>query len=410
MGEEGDAMLCCTTGQLQERQKGGKNYYWIRLNLVDTNAKTRKDRYKDKYIPTGLLVGGKTGRIKNLNLANEQLTQAIRDFTPVGASMQFDKYVMYWMEEIKKGHDHELSTKEAYANKARYIVDFFKDQDLTLSQVDVIHIRAFSNHLHEITSSRGKPLSDVYIRDILKTTKQIFSFAQINGDFSGRSPFASFKMPKVKKKSDDEPYIREDQVDDFKQLVRSNCDGNYILEAAFLICLFYGLRREELCGLKWSAIRHNKLHIEYTVTRVKTLVSKDRAKSNESNRSCDIYPEIAEHFSTIKEHQENNRALFGRCYQDSDFIFTWEDGHPFAPDYLTHKFRHMIDKSEALDKRLHLHSLRATCVSLLAHKGKSLSDIAQWIGDSIETTERYYLRTSAKDKYETGQAMAEILF
>lgn len=188
-------MLRCTTGQLQERQKGGKYYYWIRLNLVDDTAKTRKERYKDKYIPTNLLVGGKTGRIKNEYLANEQLTQAIRDYTPVGANMRFDKYVEYWLEEIKKGHDHEISTKESYANKARYIIDYFHDQDLSLAQVETSDIRAFSNHLHEITSSKGKPLSDLFIRDILKTAKQVFSFAQMNGHYTGRSPFSAFKMP-----------------------------------------------------------------------------------------------------------------------------------------------------------------------------------------------------------------------
>lgn len=403
-------MLRCTTGQLQERKKGGQYYYWIRLNLIDDTAKTRKDKYKDKYIPTGLLVGGKTGRLKNINLANEQLTQAIRDYTPVGATMKFDKYVEYWLEEIKKGHDHELSTKDAYANKAKYIIEYFRGQDLSLSQVEISDIRAFSNHLHEIKSSRGKALSDVFIRDILKTAKQVFSFAQMNGHYSGKSPFLAFKMPSVQKKSDDEPYIAEDQIGEFKQLVKENCDDNFILEAAFLICLFYGLRREEVCGLRWSAIRHDKIHIEHTVTRVRTLVSKDKAKSNASNRSCDIYPEIAEIFSTIKKKQADNKVLFGNCYHDSDYIFTWQDGRPFAPDYLSHKFRKMIDKSESLDKRLHLHSLRATCVSLLAHKGKSLTDIAKWIGDSLETTERYYLRTSSKNKYETGHAMTEILF
>lgn len=403
-------MLQCTTGQLQERQKGGKYYYWIRLNLVDDTAKTRKERYKDKYISTGLEVGGKTGRIKNINLANEQLAIAIREYTPVGASMKFDKYVEYWLEEIKKGHDHELSTKDAYANKAKYIIEYFKGRDLSLSQVETSDIRAFSNYLHEVKSSRGKALSDVTIRDILKTAKQVFSFAQMNGHFSGKSPFLAFKMPSVQKKSDDEPYIGEDQIDEFKQLVKENCGDNYILQAAFLICLFYGLRREEVCGLRWSALRHDKIHIEHTVTRVRTLVSKDKAKSNASNRSCDIYPEIAEVFSTIKKKQAGNKALFGDSYHDSDYIFTWPDGKPFAPDYLSHKFRKMIDNSKSLDKRLHLHSLRATCVSLLAHKGKSLTDIAQWIGDSLETTERYYLRTSSKDKYETGHAMTEILF
>ena len=403
-------MIRCTTGQLQEHKKGGELYYRIRLNLVDDNAQTRKEKYKNKYIPTNLLVGGRTGRIKNKTLAEEMLAQAIREYTPVGASMQFDKYVAYWMSELEKGYDQEVTTKKSYANRAKYIISYFEKQNLTLQQVDVGNIRDFSNYLHETTSSKGKPLSEEYIRDILKETKQIFKFAQENGHLFGKSPFATFKMPKVHKKYDDMPYITEEQVDEFLKLVRETCADNYILQAAFTICLFYGLRREELCGLRWSALRNDKMYIEHTVTRVDKLVYKDRAKTDRSNRSCDIYPEVKSIFDKVKEKQKENRLLFGEEYHDSDYVFTWEDGRPFAPDYYSHKFKDIIRKSNTLDQRLHLHNLRATCVSLLAHRGMSITDIAAWIGDSVKTTQKYYLRTSSKHKYETGKAMAEILF
>lgn len=403
-------MLKCTTGQIQEQVKGGKLYYRIRLNLVDDTAHARKDKYKNKYISTGLLVGGKTGRIKNEKLANEMLLQAIREYSPVGATMPFDKYVSYWLSEINKGYDHEVTTKEAYANKAKYIIAFFENKDIALQDISLEDIRAFANHLHEVNSSKGKPLSVVYIKDILKTAKSVFTFAQENGHLIGKSPFATFKMPTVPKKSDDEPYITEEQVEDFKRLLRENLADNYILQVAFIVCLFYGLRREELCGLKWSAIRNDKIYIEHTVTRVKKLVYKDRAKTNASNRSCDLYPEIKAMLERVKEEQAKNKLLLGNAYHDSDYIFTWQDGRPFAPDFYSHKFKKIIEKSDTLDQRLHLHNLRATCVSLLAHKGMSLTDIAFWIGDSVETTQKYYLRTSSKHKYETGKAMTEILF
>ena len=47
-------MIRCTTGQLQEHKKGGELYYRIRLNLVDDNAQTRKEKYKNKYVQTNL--------------------------------------------------------------------------------------------------------------------------------------------------------------------------------------------------------------------------------------------------------------------------------------------------------------------------------------------------------------------
>lgn len=403
-------MYTCDTGHLMTRSKGGREYYYIRLNLVDQTAKTRKNKYKTKDIATGLLVGGKTGRIKNENLAQEQLTQAIRDYSPIGSDTQFDRYVQFWIDEMDKSHDIETTTKEAYRYKANYIIQYFKGTDLTLAEVEPSDIRDFISFLHEVKSSKGKPLSDVYIRDITKTCSQVFTFAQMNGHLFRQNPFTSVKMPKVRKKSDDEPYISEDQIPVFKDAVHEVCGSNIILESAYMIGLFYGLRREEICGLRWSAIRNGNIHIEHTVARVNTLVIKDRAKTDASNRHCAILPEISNMLERIKSEQTRNMELFGNTYHENDYVFTWQNGEPFSPDYLTKKFRKIIDRSKTLDKRLHLHNLRATCVSILAHRGVSISDVAQWIGDSVDTTTKYYLRTCNKNQLQTGQEMAEILF
>lgn len=83
-------MLTCTSGTIEKKKNGSNVYYWLRLNLVDDTATERKKRYQTKRIPTGLKVGGKTGRISNINLANEQLTQAIREFAPIGQDTQFN--------------------------------------------------------------------------------------------------------------------------------------------------------------------------------------------------------------------------------------------------------------------------------------------------------------------------------
>ena len=143
-----------------------------------------------------------------------------------------------------------------------------------------------------------------------------------------------------------------------------------------MIGLFYGLRCSEICGLKWSAIRNGNIYIEHTITRVNTVVAKDYAKTDASKQHCALLPEIKEMFDLIRQEQERNKFLFGNKYRDTDYIFVWQDGRPITPDYLSKTFRKIIDKSITLDKRLHLHNLRASCVSILAHRGISLSDIA----------------------------------
>lgn len=402
-------MLTCTSGTIEKKKNGSNVYYWLRLNLVDSTATERKRKYQTKRIPTGLKVGGKTGKINNINLANEQLTQAIREFTPIGQDTRFDKYVEYWVKEINKSHDLELSTKEAYRYKAEYIIKYFADMDLSLADIDASVIRSFIDYLHNITSTKGNPLSDVSIRDIFKTCSQVFSFAQINGHLYKANPCASVKLPKVKSRQDDEPYIAEEQISDFRRLLDDTCQYS-ILKYAYLIGLFYGLRRSEICGLKWSAIRNGNIYIEHTITRVNTVVAKDYAKTDASKRHCALLPEIKEMFDQIRQEQKRNKFLFGNKYLNTDYIFVWQNGRPITPDYLSKKFRKIIDKSITLDKRLHLHNLRASCVSILAHRGISLSDIAMWIGDSVETTTKYYLRTCKENQLQTGQAMANVLF
>lgn len=404
-------MLKCSSGQLQTRKKGSTEVYWIRLNLVDDAATERKKKYTSKYIPTGLIVGGKTGRIKNENLANEQLTQAMREYTPIGANMKFDQYAEFWLGEISKGHDKALTTKEVYGYKVKYITQYFAERDLTLSEIETSDLREFMNSLYEVKTSRGTGLSDVTVRDVMKVVKQIFTFAQENGHLFKANPCASLKMPKVKKKDDDLPYIAEDQIEDFKKALRENCDGHIALEYAFIIGLFYGLRREEICGLRWSAIRNGDIHIEHTIARVKTLIAKDSAKTDASNRACALLPEIAKMFEVIKAQQAKNKELYGNTYHDSDYIFTWDDGRLFSPDYLSKKFKKIIGKSNTLDKRLHLHDLRVSCVSILVNKGINMKDVQKWVGHSnIQTIMNIYARTTRKRQYETGQAMASVLF
>ena len=409
-------MLECNGGQLIKSTKGGKEYYRIRLHLVDHTAKTRKEKYKDKYQDTGLLVGGKTGRINNIHLANEMLAQAIREYTPVGASMLFDKYCEYWLDETNKNHDLASTTKGGYEYKIAFVTRYFNDKNLTLSEVTSNDLRDFMNSLYEVekknhTQRNDKGLSERTIRDIMILVKQIFKFAIDNGHLQGTNPAARIKLPKKRKKEDDLPYISEDDIQDFKTLLHDNCNGHLGLECAFLFGLFYGLRREEICGLRWSAIRNGNLHIEHTITRMKTIVAKDTTKTEASNRACAILPEIQDMLDRIKANQAINKSLYGNTYYDSDYIFTWEDGRFFTPDYLSRKFRKIIDKSETLDKRLHLHDLRVSCVSILINKGINIKDVQKWVGHSdIQTTMSIYARTTRKRQYATGKAMAEVIF
>lgn len=409
-------MYVCTTGQLETQKKGDNLYYRIRLNLTDEYAVDRKHRYKNKYILTDLIVGGKTNRISNDKLANEMLTRAIREYTPVGSGMLFNQYCAYWLENKKADHTLAVTTKEGYEYKVGHIINYFEGKDLTLADITTSDLKDFQNSLYEIkkcspAQKNETGLSDRTVRDIMVLVKQIFTDAISYGHLRGENPSVALKLPKKKKKEDDLPYISEAEIPIFKEALRQNCDGQIILESAYLIGLFYGLRREEICGLKWSALRHGDIHIEHTVTRMKTTVARDGTKTDASHRSCAILPQVQKIFDTIQKEQQKNKILMGNTYLPSDYIFTWKDGRQYTPDYLTKKFRKIIDCADGLDKRLHLHDLRVSCVSILVNNGVNIKDVQKWVGhEDIKTTMDIYARTNRKRQYETGQLMENILF
>ena len=103
--------------------------------------------------------------------------------------------------------------------------------------------------------------------------------------------------------------------------------------------------------------------------------------------------------------------MLGDDYKDFGYVFTWEDGRPFKPHYVTKSFRKLVKKSDKLDDSLTFHSLRASCVSLLVHNGVDVKDVQEWVGHAdIKTTLQIYARTDDKQQWGVANRMDNLIF
>ena len=76
-------------------------------------------------------------------------------------------------------------------------------------------------------------------------------------------------------------------------------------------------------------------------------------------------------------------------YIDNDYVFTWEDGHPYSPDYVSHTFHKLLKKYDL--PHIRFHDLRHTCASMLLSEGYGLKDVQEWLGHSdIKMTANIY--------------------
>ena len=92
------------------------------------------------------------------------------------------------------------------------------------------------------------------------------------------------------------------------------------MELAIILAAFYGLRRSEVIGLKWSAIDFERktITIKYTVTEVNlndgrgnVLIEKERTKSKTSRRTLPLVKPFEDLLIKMYREQNKNRRLCG---------------------------------------------------------------------------------------------------
>ena len=102
-----------------------------------------------------------------------------------------------------------------------------------------------------------------------------------------------------------------------------------------------------------------------------------------------------------------DKAIFGNCYTESDYIFRWSDGKPYRPDYVTRTFKKVLSQNGLPDMRFH--DLRHSTASILYDKGWELKDIQEWLGHAdISTTGNIYTHISKMRKEKIGQDLGSL--
>ncbi len=396
----------CQSGRAIIKNRKGVDMYVIRLNLVDTDAKT-KTKYRTKEISTGL-----KATKRNLVKVNAMIAEEIAKYGTINDNLYFHVYSRQWLDHKKI--EIELVTYEGYEYRLRHIEAYFSEHPVLVKDVSAEHADAFYRYL--LTKERScsvqrsdQGLSNRTIKDIAFLFRSILSDALALGLASKRERTLGAINRKIPKKPEDiaeKAYIGVDEVEAFRNAIKG-----HPLEIPFQLALFYGLRREEILGLKWSAIRNGRLYVEHTVSRMKTTVAKNRTKTSASHRDYPIPPEIMDALEKLKQEQHRNRLLLGESYQKSDYVFTWPDGRPFSPDYLTKSFKKLVRKNDQLDNSLTLHSLRASCVSILIHAGTDIKDVQAWVGHKdVQTTLNIYARTNEKQQTKVMNLLSDTVF
>lgn len=142
------------------------------------------------------------------------------------------------------------------------------------------------------------------------------------------------------------------------------------LEALFVVALGLGLRQGELLGLRWEDIDQDRgeVHVRYALQRVKgqgpQLVE---VKTERSRRTLALPPIVVDALEGHRYRQDAERALAGRAWVETGFVFTTSIGTPLDGSSVTHHFQRLL--AAAGLPRMRFYDLRHGCASLLLAQG-----------------------------------------
>lgn len=183
-----------------------------------------------------------------------------------------------------------------------------------------------------------------------------------------------------------------------------------VVELPVRLCAFYGFRRSEVLGLKWSAIdfRRRTITVETTLQQGVGGNYEDETKTESSLRTLPMPNSIYDLLLHQQEMQNERRKLMGDYYICNNYVCTWPNGAVITPNYLSTAFHSVISKSTLPQVRLH--DLRHSAATNLLDLGFNVVQVAEWLGhESPNTTLKFYGHAIKTSKMEMANALDKVL-
>lgn len=364
---------------------------------------------KGTWTVRGRVTNPITGKVRN---KSKSTGYKVKDNTKRKALQVMTEILAEWEKEANETlPDHDLTLRY-------YVEAWLRDKETTTRPNTVKSYRDYAN-LHILPA-----LGDVSVRDItwrtlqrlyeglLKTHKVVtvrkydivVSGAledAVRDDVIPVNPAALVKWPKRA-----QPEARPFDPREAGQILAMAENAPEPMHSAIILGLCYGLRRSEVCGLRWLDIdfEQGTMHIRHTVTQNgKVLLDMDSTKTKRSNHVLVLIPSTAAYFRGLYAQQK-------AAGLPMDKVVARPDGKFLRPDGVYNRFKTLIKKN-GIDTAIRFHDLRHFAGSMLADHGVPLKQIQAFLGHDYNSpiTSKVYIHEELQSGAKTSAAMDEIL-
>ena len=364
-----------------------RKLYYVSMELGRDESGKRLKRYRTFHT----LAAARNG-LRDFHAGLERELE--RKLAPA-QELDLAHWLEYWMDSIVRPNRAE-TTVYAYQK----IIDNHIDPALGTVPLKRLTPKMVQEYYTETQRANG--LSSNTMRrhhDLLSSALR----SAVRQDVIPASPMERVEPPRVRTT---ESYFYNNQE---LKLLYQKIEGN-ILELAVKLAGSLGMRREEICGLKWENVdlqRHLVLIREARTAYGATIVQKE-TKNRASVRTLYLPDEVYLLLEQEQARQQQERCVQSPAYNPTDHVILDAKGAPYSPNALSLAFTRFVRKNDL--PRLTFHGLRHTFATIASCQGASLFDIGKALGHATPaTTGRIYTHLVDRTHEELVQRVSDAL-
>jgi integrase len=333
----------------------------------------------------------------------------IEDTTARGYSDNIRKYIKPKLGHLKVRELRGVDLTRFYAEIARE-----RQEAIDLAQAKNDAYRLEAEQINARRRAEGKVRMTASKRCAVPRPLSPASIARIHACLSGalgdavpdlvpRNVAADAKLPKVDRKK-----VRPPTPEAYGAFL-DVMEGER-LYPLLVLAGFSGLRRGELCGLRWSdldlktgrlVVAQQRVSVGYQVRErdTKTEAGQDRVVFLDSG-TVDV-------IKAWRKAQLEERLAWGEAYADGGYIFTKEDGTPLHPDAVTKLVSRLARRAELPAT---LHTFRHFRAAALISTGADIAAVSKAMGHAnIAVTSDIYGTLFEKANQEMSEKAAGLV-
>lgn len=306
----------------------------------------------------------------------------------------FLDWIEMWMELKCALRPGTIEGYRSYIDN--HIVPHFQPLSLSVQEITPQHLQDFYN----------KKYKENYTANTLKHFNVIINGALEEAVIKGlipENPVRRVTFPR-RKKFEGKAYT-EDQLEQLLTLAKDTP-----IERCIILAAMYGLRRSEVCGLRWQDIdfENNTMTICNTRVKFQTEIEAEQTKSEASRRTIKLIPSTVSYLKKLKFEQRREAVLHGWEVSESKHVCTRPDGTPYSINYVTQGFNYFLKKNGL--PVIRFHDLRHTACSLLLENGATPTQVQAFLGhEKVDTTLNVYSHLSKEGAEQTALIMDRII-